>query len=166
VARALAIDYGERRIGLAISDPTSTIAQPLPPLVRRPNRRPPVQAIIDLMDARDVERAVVGLPLSLEGDDTPWTTEVRAFAARLAERSGRDVFLLDERMTSVIAERAVRSLGLKRQERERRTRVDTAAAIVILQAFLDRNRSGVPLERARPAAAVRNGGATATETGE
>jgi len=140
VARALGIDFGERRIGLAIGDPTSTIAQPLPPIVRRRNRRAPVQALVDLMDAHEVDRVVVGLPLSLVGDDTPWTAAVRDFADRLADRSGREVYLLDERMTSVLAERAVRSLGLPRHERERKTRIDTAAAILILQAFLDRTR--------------------------
>lgn len=157
VARALGIDFGERRIGLAIGDPTSTIAQPLPPLLRRRNRRAPVQALVELMDAQDVDRVVVGLPLSLEGDDTKWTTDVRAFADRLAARSGRAVYLLDERMTSVLAERAIRSLGLPRRERERKTRVDTAAAIVILQAFLDRSRRAgtEPLEPVGPAATTR-----------
>jgi putative Holliday junction resolvase len=148
VGRTLAIDYGERRIGLAVSDPTGTLAQPLPVLLRRRGKRPPVQAILDTMTASDVSRAVVGLPLSLEGDDTEWTIEVRRFAARLAERAGIDVFLVDERMTSVAAERAVRSLGLPRAERERKDRVDTAAAMLILQAFLDRARAGIEIERA------------------
>jgi putative pre-16S rRNA nuclease len=141
VARILGIDYGERRVGLALSDPTATIAQPHPPLFRRKGKRPPIQAILDVMDANDVASAVVGLPLSLAGDDTDWTREVRSFAQRLAERSGREVVLLDERMTSVMAERAVRSLGLKKRERERKDRVDTAAAQIILQLHLDRSSS-------------------------
>jgi putative pre-16S rRNA nuclease len=139
--RVLGIDYGERRVGLAMSDPTATIATPLPPILRRKGKRPPVQAIIEIMDANDIDRAVVGLPLSLDGDDSEWTTEVRAFAAKLAERSGRGVDLLDERMTSVMAERAVRSLGLPRHERERKDRIDTAAAQIILQLYLDRTAS-------------------------
>jgi putative Holliday junction resolvase len=148
VGRTLAIDFGERRIGLAISDPTATLAQPLPALVRRRGKRPPIQAIVDLMVERQVDRVVVGLPLSLDAEDTDWTGQVRQFAGRLAERSGRDVFLIDERMTSVAAERAVRSLGLPRQQREQKDRVDTAAAMLILQAFLDRVRNGVEIERA------------------
>ena len=139
MARILGIDYGERRIGLAVSDPTGTIAQPLPPILRRRGKRPPVQAILELMTAYDVEQVVVGLPLTLEGGDSEWTSEVRTFAERLGERSGRSVSLLDERMTSVMAERTVRSLGLKRRERERKDRVDTTAAMIILQLFLSRS---------------------------
>lgn len=148
--RALGIDYGERRVGLALSDPTGTVATPLPPLLRRRGKRPPVQAIVDVINANDVTRVVVGLPLSLEGEDTDWTREVRAFASRVAARSGRDVFLIDERLSSVMATHAVRSIGLSRQEREKKERVDTAAAVLLLQLFLDRERSGVPLERAAP----------------
>lgn len=147
MGRTLAIDFGERRIGLAISDPTATLAQPLPALVRRRGKRPPIQAILELMEAHDADRAVVGLPLSLEGEDTDWTIEVRDFAAKLARRSGNDVFLIDERMTSVAAERTVRSLGLPRERREQKERIDTAAAMLILQAFLDRIRNGVEVER-------------------
>ncbi|HUF67372.1 MAG TPA: Holliday junction resolvase RuvX [Longimicrobiales bacterium] len=148
MGRTLAIDFGGRRIGLAISDPTATVAQPLPALVRRRGKRPPVKAILDVMSEYDVECAVVGLPLSLDGDDTEWTAGVREFAARLAERAGIDVFLIDERMTSVAAERTVRSLGLPRAQRERKDRIDTAAAMLILQAFLDRTRGGIEIERA------------------
>ncbi len=137
MARTLGIDYGELRVGLAISDPTGTIAQPLPPLRRRRGKRPPVQAILDTVAAHDVERIVLGLPLSLDGDDTAWTREVRAFGAALAARSGLPVDFVDERLTSVRAERAVRSLGLPKAKRERKERVDTAAAILILQAWLD-----------------------------
>jgi putative Holliday junction resolvase len=133
-----------RRVGLALSDPTATIATPLPPLVRRKGKRPPFRTIMEIMEANDVRHAVVGLPLSLEGDDTDWTTEVRTFAATLAQRSGRDVSLLDERMTSVMAERAVRSLGLKRRERERKDRIDTAAAQITLQLYLNRMSSPRP----------------------
>jgi len=139
MGRILGIDYGERRIGLAVSDPTGTIAQPLSPIVRRRGKRPPIQAILEIMTEHEVEHVVVGLPLTLEGQDSEWTAEVRAFAERLGQRSGRPVSLLDERMTSVMAERAVRSLGLRRRERERKDRVDTTAALIILQLFLSRS---------------------------
>lgn len=146
--RVLAIDFGERRIGLALSDPTATIAQPLDGLQRRLGKRPPVARILEIVEANDVDRIVVGLPLALDASDTEWTAEVREFAAKLAARSGRPVYLLDERLTSVMAERAVRSLGLPRGERERKERVDRAAAMIILQAFLDRDALGVAHERA------------------
>src|SRR4051812_36910787 len=109
--RILAVDYGERRIGLAVSDPTATIATPLPVLLRRRGKRPPVQAILALVQAHEAAEIVVGLPLTLAGDDSDWTREVRTFAESLHDRSGLPVHLLDERMTSVQAERAVRSLG-------------------------------------------------------
>ena len=150
MSRALGIDFGERRIGLALSDPTGTLAQPLPALRRRRGKRPPIRTLLSIIDENDVDRVVVGLPLSLEGTDTDWTRDVRDFAARLAQRAGRGVFLLDERLTSVMAERAVRSLGLRRTERERKDRVDTAAAVLILQLFLDRERSGMTPERVQP----------------
>jgi putative pre-16S rRNA nuclease len=138
VARILGIDFGGRRIGLAISDPTATIAQPLPTLTRRPGKRPPVAAIVELVRKHEAAEIVIGLPLSLAGEETDWTAEVRAFGAKLAERAGVTVAYLDERMTSVVAEQTVRSLGLKRSERERKDRIDATAALLILQAYLDR----------------------------
>lgn len=138
VGRFLGVDFGERRVGLALSDPLGITAQPLPTLTRRRGKRPPVAPIARLVEDHDVEGIVVGLPLNLEGDEDEWTREVRAFGDKLAERTGRPVAYQDERMTSVRAERAVRSLNLPRKERERKERVDAAAAILILQAYLDR----------------------------
>lgn len=140
MSRVLAIDYGERRVGLALSDPTGVLASPLPTLTRRAGKRPPFAAILEIIAAQDVRQLVVGLPLTLEGGESDWTREVRAFGDRLAERAGLPVAWLDERMTSVRAERAVRSLGLPKRERERKDRIDAAAAVLILQAFLDRER--------------------------
>lgn len=139
--RILSVDYGERRIGLALSDPTATIASPLPTLKRRKGKRPPVAPIARLVEENNVEEIVVGLPLTLEGDDSDWTREVREFASALADRTSLPVALRDERLTSVRAERAVRSLGLSKEKREEKTRVDAAAAVLILQAYLD-SRSG------------------------
>jgi putative holliday junction resolvase len=138
LARILGIDFGTRRIGLAVSDPTGTISQPLPTLIRRAGKRAPVAAITELAREQDVAEIVIGLPLSLNGDETEWTAEVRAFGSKLAERTGVSVSYLDERLTSVMAEKTVRSLGLKRSEREQKDRVDAAAALLILQTFLDR----------------------------
>ena len=138
MARVLGIDFGERRIGLALSDPSATIAQPLPTLIRRAGKRPPIAAIAQIIQEQGVECAVIGLPLNLNGDETEWTAAVREFAGKLQERSGISVEFIDERLTSVQAERAVRSLGLKRTEREQKERIDAAAAMLLLQTFLDR----------------------------
>ena len=141
MSRVLALDYGERRIGVAISDPTATIAQPLPTLTRRAGKRAPVAKIIDIAAQNDVAEIVIGLPLTLAGDDSDWTRSVRDFASKLEQRTGLPVHLMDERLTSVMAERAVRSLALKKSQREQKERVDAAAAMILLQAFLDRKSS-------------------------
>ena len=141
MSRILGIDYGERRIGLALSDPTATIAQPLPTLTRRIGKRPPVSKILTIMSTNDVVEIVVGLPLTLAGEDSDWTRTVREFADKLHTRAGIPVYLIDERMTSVQAERSVRSLGLKKSQREQKERLDSAAALILLQMYLDRRKA-------------------------
>lgn len=135
--RVLGIDFGERRVGLAVSDPTGTIATPLPTLKRRRGKRPPIRALEELAREHGVEAVVMGLPLDLSGDETEWTTHVRQVGDELGRRLEVPVHYRDERMTSVRAERAVRKLGLPRAERERKGRVDRAAAMLILQGWLD-----------------------------
>lgn len=141
MARVLAVDYGERRVGLALSDPSGTIAQPLPTLTRRAGKRPPIGNIIEIAQENEVVEIVVGLPLTLAGDDSDWTREVREFAAKLSERSALPVHLIDERLTSVQAERSVRELGLRKSQREQKERIDAAAAMLLLQMHLDRKKS-------------------------
>lgn len=136
-ARALGVDFGEKRIGLAVSDPTHTIAQPLETLKRRPGKRPPISRMADISREHGVGQLVVGLPLGLDGEENAWCAEVRAVATALSERLETPVAFVDERMTSVRAERAVRGVGLKKSEREEKGRIDAAAAQLILQAWLD-----------------------------
>lgn len=124
-------------MGLAISDPTATIATPLPVLQRRRGQRPPARAITEIARERGAVALVVGLPLTLDGEESEWTREVRGFGERLARRTGLPVYWVDERLTSVEAERAVRASGLPRSKREQKGRVDRAAAMLILQRFLD-----------------------------
>lgn len=135
--RALGIDFGTKRIGLAVSDPTGTVATPLETLKRRPGKRAPIAKMEQLGRELSADHVVVGLPLDLSGEETPWCAEVRRVGEQLAERLGVPVSFVDERMTSVRAERAVRSMGLPKGERERKERVDAAAAQLILQAWLD-----------------------------
>jgi putative holliday junction resolvase len=134
--RTMALDYGERRIGIALSDPMRVIASPVGTLQRRAGKRPPWAEIGKLVEEHEVDEAVVGLPLNLAGDETEWTKEVRAFGDDLARRTGLPVRFVDERLTSVAAERAVRGMGLKRSEREQKERIDSAAAALILDAWL------------------------------
>jgi len=141
MGRTIALDYGERRIGVALSDPTRTIASPLVTLQRRAGKRPPWPEIARLIEENEVDEAVVGLPLDLAGDESEWTAEVRRFGDDLARRTGLPVHWIDERMTSVMAERSVRGMGLKKSQREQKERIDSAAAALILEGWLARRRA-------------------------
>ena len=95
--RWMAIDWGERRIGLALSDPSGTIASPAGVVVRRVGKRPPIAELVRRAEALEARGFVVGLPLDGEGEDTPRATECRRVAAELARRTQLPVALLDER---------------------------------------------------------------------
>lgn len=104
--RVLALDYGSARCGCAVSDPTGTIATPIEPVLR-PNSKRGLAALAQLVQEREVQRVVVGLPLSLRGEDTAQTHETREFAERLARRLGErvPVEMHDERFTTQMAQR-------------------------------------------------------------
>jgi putative Holliday junction resolvase len=133
----MGIDFGERRIGVALSDPTATLASPLDTLVRRPGKRVPLQALEELARTHEVGRLVVGLPLDARGEENDWCRAVRASADELGRRLAVPVDYVDERFTSAAAERTIRGSGLNRTEREQKGRVDRAAAALILQRWLD-----------------------------
>ena len=127
----MAIDYGEKRIGLAISDPSGTIASPAGFIVRRAGKRPPIAEIMRRAEALEARGFVMGLPLDGNGDETPRSTEAREIAAKLAERTKLPVELVDERFTTAAARRAIREMG--GSSRDRRGDVDALAATVLLQ---------------------------------
>ena len=104
--RVLALDYGSARCGCAVSDPTGTIVTPIE-VVLRPASKRGTARIAEIVREREVERVVVGLPLSLSGADTDQTRETRAFAAQLSRRlgEGTPVEMHDERFTTRLAER-------------------------------------------------------------
>ncbi|MDX6667349.1 MAG: putative pre6S rRNA nuclease [Solirubrobacteraceae bacterium] len=103
--RVLALDYGSARCGCALSDPTGELATPIEP-VQRPATRRGLQRLRALVEDRGVERVVVGLPLSLSGEDSEQTRETRAFAGRLEDvLAGVPVELFDERFTTRMAQR-------------------------------------------------------------
>jgi putative Holliday junction resolvase len=134
--RLLAIDYGERRIGLAISDPTGTIATPAGVIERRRGKRPPVAEIIRRAEALEARGFVMGLPLDGNGDETPRSIEAREIAGKLAERTGLPVDLVDERYTTAAALRAIHAMG--GSTTGRKGDVDALAATVLLQHALAR----------------------------
>ena len=135
--RVLALDYGLRRIGVAVSDPTGTLASPVTTLRRRAGKRPPISRILDLGNEFGVHGFVVGLPLEESGGENEWTEEVRAFGRRLAARSGLPVHFEDERYSSLEAEARIRSIGLRRKAKEDKARIDAGAAAIFLQDWLD-----------------------------
>ena len=129
--RLLAIDYGERRVGLAISDPTGTIASPAGVIVRRAGKRPPIAEIVRRAEALEARGFVMGLPLDGNGDETTRTGEVRAIAAELTKRTGFSVVLVDERYTTAKALRTIHEMG--GSTKGRKGDVDALAATVLLQ---------------------------------
>ena len=129
--RWMAIDWGERRIGLAISDPSGLIATPAGIIVRKTGKRPPVAELVRRAESLEARGIVMGLPLDGEGDDTPRSLECRTIAAELARRTKLPVALLDERFTTAAAMRGVRESGGR--TRDRKTDIDALAASVLLQ---------------------------------
>ena len=104
----LAIDWGDRRIGLAVSDPTGTVASPAGFIPRRLGKRAPIAELVRRAGELAVVGVVFGLPLDEDGNDTPRTAEVRRVGAELAKRTGLPVRYVDERYTTTVALRTVR----------------------------------------------------------
>lgn len=129
--RILAIDYGDRRIGLAVSDPSGTIASPAGFITRRAGKRPPIAAITARAGELEAGAFVLGLPLDERGEETPRCAEVRAVAAELERRTGLPTRLVDERFTTSAALRAIRDMG--GSTRGRKGDVDALAATLLLQ---------------------------------
>jgi putative Holliday junction resolvase len=127
--RVLALDYGSARCGCALSDPTGTLVTPVDPVLR-PGSRKGLDAIHALVAEREVDQVVVGLPLSLRGEDTDQTVQAREFAAALASRLGPrvPVAMYDERFTTRIAARMP----------DAATCEDSRAAAVLLEGWLAR----------------------------
>jgi putative holliday junction resolvase len=138
VSRILAVDWGERRIGLAISDPLGMIASPAGFIERRAGKRPPISKVIEKAKELEATSFVLGLPLDGNGDDTPRAIEVRAIAAEIEKRTGMGVELVDERYTTAAARRAVHEMGGRPQDR--RGDPDALSATVLLQHVLGRAR--------------------------
>jgi putative Holliday junction resolvase len=135
LARYLAVDYGRKRIGLAISDPLGMIASPAGFIERRAGKRPPITKI--LARARELEARgfVFGLPLDGEGRETDWTAEIRAVGVEIAKRTGLPIRFLDERFTTAAALRTIKEMG--ESTRGRKGDVDALAATILLQQALN-----------------------------
>ena len=135
LARYLAVDYGRKRIGLAISDPLGMIASPAGFIERREGKRPPITKILARARELGALGFIFGLPLDGEGHETPWTAEVRAVGVEIAKRTGLPVRFYDERFTTAAALRTVKELG--ESTRGRKGDVDALAAAILLQQALN-----------------------------
>jgi putative Holliday junction resolvase len=129
--RLLGIDLGDKRIGLAISDPSGTIATPLGFIARRKGKRPPIAELVERARALETTAFVVGLPLDEDGNETARSEEARHIAAELEKRTQMKAHLLDERFTTAAALRAVREMG--GSVRGRKGDVDALAATLLVQ---------------------------------
>ena len=129
--RLLAVDWGDRRIGLALSDELGMIATPAGTVERRAGKRPPIAELIRRAEALEARGFVVGLPLDGNGDDTQRALEARHVAAELAKRTGLPVRLVDERFTTAAALRSIHEMG--GSTRGRKGDVDALAAAILLQ---------------------------------
>ena len=133
--RLLGIDWGEVRIGLALSDESQTLATPLETLVRRAGKRLPIARLLELTSLHQPVGIVVGLPLSSEGTEEESAGAAREMAATIARRTGLSLEFWDERMSTARALAAVWEQG--GSTRGQRAKVDALAAAVLLQHYLD-----------------------------
>lgn len=149
VARLLAVDWGDKRIGLALSDELGLLASPSGVILRRAGKRPPIAELMRRADELGAQGYVFGLPLDPSGAETDRSREVRAVADKLAERQALPIRLVDERFTTSAALRSIREQG--GSTRGRKDDVDALAAAVLLEAVLRAATQGVSLGEAVPA---------------
>ena len=132
--RCLGLDIGDRRIGVALSDPEGILASPFS-IIERIDDEQALAAIIDIIDKQQVGRVIVGLPLSLDGTLSGQAEKVREFAQKLVGQIKVPLEYRDERLTTVMAQRLKRASGGKKTRQK--TRYDAQAAALILQNYLD-----------------------------
>jgi putative Holliday junction resolvase len=136
--RVMAVDPGSKRVGLAVSDPTGTIAQALSTIAAEPADTLPSR-LAQVAKSQEAQRIVVGLPLRLDGTHGPEAAAARRLASGLRQVSGLPVELVDERLTTAAAERSLIAGGVRREKR--RLSVDRVAATLLLQGHLDAGRA-------------------------
>jgi len=137
--RVAALDLGKVRVGLAVSDELGVIAHPRPPLAGG-NQKKLLSELVLLARGEKIRRFLVGLPLNRQGEEGREAQRVRKFAQALADATGREIELVDERLSTVEATRRLREGGVS--AKKGRQRVDGASAAVLLQAWLDHSPLG------------------------
>jgi putative Holliday junction resolvase len=133
--RWMAVDLGDRRVGIAVSDEMGMIASPAGHVERRAGKRPPLTALLARATELGAEGFVVGLPLDEQGEDTPRAAEARRLALELSTRTGHPAELVDERFSTAAALRAIKEM--EGSTRGRKGDVDALAATILLRSALD-----------------------------
>jgi putative Holliday junction resolvase len=135
LARFMGVDYGEKRVGLAIADTIGMIATPIGFIARRAGKRAPIAEILRRAEELEARGFIVGLPLDGSGSETEWTAEVRRVGDELAKRTGLPVRFVDERYTTSASLRTIREMD--GSTRGRKGDVDAMAAALVLQSALN-----------------------------
>ena len=134
MSRILAIDYGDVRVGLALSDLTCTIAQPFKTL-NYDDMDHLINQLSEIINEKQVNKVVVGIPYNMKGDDTQQTTKVREFVSILEQKLGYEIIFVDERLTSSEAEKFMHKMDIKTGFNK--DKIDKIAASIILQEYID-----------------------------
>ncbi len=134
--RVLGIDYGDSRIGVAVSDPMGWTAQGLETIKSKDSLRKAIERIMEIIRQYEIKDIVIGYPLNMNGTAGPRTERTEAFIKKLLELGDFNIVKWDERLTTVSAHRAMNELGVKASNKK--NIVDTMSAVFILQGYLDR----------------------------
>ncbi|MFQ5431716.1 MAG: Holliday junction resolvase RuvX [Nitrospinota bacterium] len=139
IAKILALDYGSKRIGVAVSDPLGITAQPVA-VINRKGKKKDIPELLGIIKEREVGKIVVGLPFNMNGSKGTHYDDVKRFGALLEKASGLPVDYIDERLTTMQAEKVLLSGDVSRNKR--RKVIDKMAAVLILQNYLDSPPAG------------------------
>tara|TARA_B100000401_G_scaffold248921_1_gene169005 strand:- start:612 stop:1028 length:417 start_codon:yes stop_codon:yes gene_type:complete len=134
MGRLLAIDYGEKRLGLAISDPNQIISKPLKTIILSDSQYI-YNELEKIISDYEIQKLIIGLPLGMDGKNTQQTSKVEAFKEDLQNKISIPVILFDERLSSVSAKKSLISQGIKTGHNK--SKIDQTAAAIFLQHFLD-----------------------------
>jgi putative holliday junction resolvase len=134
MSRILALDFGTKRIGLALSDPTLTLASPQPFLDATPFK-PFIDKLKTLIKEKEVSMILIGIPRNMDGSHGPSSEKAQDFARRLQELLLVPIKTIDERLSTVEAQRRLQEAG--KNQKQQRSLIDSSSAVVILQSYLD-----------------------------
>lgn len=138
MGRILGIDYGLKRIGLSISDPTKTLASPLPTIQ---NDNKSIEKILEIINKNDVEKIVIGYPVNMDGSKSEICKVIDKFIHSLSTKVNLEIIKRDERLTSYIAQQQILESVKSKKKRQDKSLVDQFSARIILQEYLDEIKS-------------------------